>query len=476
MDAEVFRAHGHRLIDWVADFFSTVEDYPVLARVRPGDITQRLPQRPPARHESFESIFDDFEKILLPGVTHWNHPGFFAYFPTSGSGPGVLGELLTAALNAQAMLWRTGPAATELEEVTLSWLGQLMGLPSSFEGVIYDTASISTLHALAAARQLAVPDVSEQGLVARQDIGGLALYCSQEAHASVEKGALLIGLGRRSVRKIPTDDRLAMRPDALREAIAQDRRRGVTPMAVVATVGTTSTTSIDPVDQIADVCAAENTWLHVDAAYGGVAAILPEMRGILKGVDRADSLVVNPHKWLFTPLDLSAMYCRRMDVVRRAFALTPAYLQTGEAPTVRNLMDTGIQLGRRFRALKLWAILRFFGAEGLQQRIREHIRLARLFAEWVDGSDRFERMSPVPLSVVCFRARPRGVGESDLDGLNQRLLDAVNGTGEIFISHTVVGGRLTLRLAVGNIRTSERHVRRAWEVLEDTLTRLQPSG
>ncbi|MSO29966.1 MAG: amino acid decarboxylase [Acidobacteria bacterium] len=472
MDAETFRVQGHHLIDWIARFFEHIEAYPVLARVAPGDITRGLPERAPSEGERFEDIFDDFEKLLLPGITHWNHPGFFAYFPTSGSGPGVLAELLAAALNAQAMLWRTGPAATELEEVALSWLRELMGLPSSFEGVIYDTASISSLHALAAARQLAVPQVKERGLAARPDIAGLTVYCSEEAHSSIDKAVMLIGLGRESIRRIATDDRFRMRPDALGEAIAIDRRKGLTPMAVVATVGTTSTTSIDPVDRIAEICAREGVWLHVDAAYGGVAAILPEMRDILKGVERADSLVVNPHKWLFTPFDLSAMYCRRMNVVRDTFSLAPVYLQTGEAPVVKNLMDTGIQLGRRFRSLKLWAILRFFGADGLRSRLAEHIRLARLFAAWVDESRRFERVAPVPFSVVCFRATLPGLSDANLDALNQKLLDEVNATGEIFISHTQVRERFVLRLAVGNIRTAERHVARAWALLNETLDRL----
>jgi aromatic-L-amino-acid decarboxylase len=469
MDAETFRVHGHRLIDWIANFFSTIEEYPVLARVKPGDITHRLPERAPVRGESFDEIFDDFEKLLLPGVTHWNHPGFFAYFATSGSGPGVLAELLTAALNAQAMLWRTGPAATELEGVVLSWLRDLMGLPSTFEGVIYDTASVSSLHALAAARQLAVPGIRDRGLVGRTDISPLTVYCSNEAHSSIEKAVMLLGLGRQAIRKIETDAELRMQPSALAAAIQKDRRAGLTPMAVVATVGSTSTTSVDPVEAIAEICSSERIWLHIDAAYAGVAAMLPEMRYILKGADRADSLVVNPHKWLFTPLDISAMYCRHMDVVRDAFALVPIYLQTGEAPAVRNLMDTGIQLGRRFRALKLWMIMRFFGAEGLSARLTEHIRLAKLFAGWVDASDRFERMAPVPFSVVCFRATRAGLSDAATDTLNQQLMDAVNAGGEIFISHTRVRERFTLRLAIGNIRTAERHVQRAWGVLNEQL-------
>jgi aromatic-L-amino-acid decarboxylase len=473
MDAEALRVHGHHLIDWIANFFAHIEEYPVLARVKPGDIKARLPESAPSQPESFEDIFDDFEKLLLPGVTHWNHPGFFAYFGSSASGPGVLAELLSAALNSQAMLWRTGPAATELEEVALSWLRELIGLPSEFEGVIYDTASVSSLHALAAARQMAVPKVGELGLAARRDITHLSVYCSEEAHSSIDKAVMLMGLGRASIRRIATDDQFRMRPDALQEAITRDRRNDVTPMAAVATVGTTSTTSIDPVDEIAEICAREGLWLHVDAAYAGTAAIIPEMRMVLKGAERADSLVVNPHKWLFTPFDLSALYCRRMDVVRDVFSLVPAYLQTGEAPVVKNLMDTGIQLGRRFRALKLWAILRFFGAEGLRARLAEHIRLAKLFGEWVDESAQFERLAPVPFSVVCFRAKTSHHSATEHDALNQELLDAVNATGDIFLSHTKIRDRFALRLAIGNIRTTERHVRGAWDILNRQLERIR---
>lgn len=471
MDTETFRAQGHRLIDWIADFLAHIEEFPVLARVKPGDITHRLPDHAPSQSENFDAIFDDFEKLLLPGVTHWNHPGFFAYFPSSSSGPGILAELLSAALNSQAMLWRTGPAATELEGVALGWLRDLMGLPASFEGVIYDTASISSLHALAAARHAALPSVRQLGLAARHDVPKAAVYCSDEAHSSIEKAAILLGLGRASLRNIDTDDQLRMQTPMLRVAIEKDRRDGVIPVAVVATVGSTSTTSIDPITEIADICSGENVWLHVDAAYGGVAAILPEIRDLMRGIDRADSVVVNPHKWLFTPFDLSALYCRRMDVVRDAFSLVPTYLQTIEMPAVKNLMDTGIQLGRRFRALKLWAILRYFGAEGLQNRLAEHIRLARLFAEWIDGSDRFERLAPVPFSVVCFRATSPNLSETQLDAINQKLMDEVNAGGEMFISHTKIRGRFSLRLAVGNIRTTERHVQRAWEILNENVGR-----
>ena len=467
MDPQEFRREAHRLVDWVADYFSSVELYPVLARVQPGDIQNALPAEAPERGESFDQILSDFERVLMPGITHWNHPGFFAYFAITGSGPGVLADLLSSALNVQAMLWRTSPAATELEEVTLAWLRQLMRLPDNFEGVIYDTASISTLHALAAAREAAVPDIRTLGMAGR-DLARLRVYCSEHAHSSVDKAVILLGLGHESLRHIASDDEFRMKPDALSAAIKQDKKDGWLPIAAVATVGTTSTTSVDPVGDIAKICKREKIWLHVDAAYAGVAAMLPDYEWVLAGADKADSLVVNPHKWLFTPFDLSAFYSPRMDVVRQAFSLTPDYLKTVESAPVRNLMDTGIQLGRRFRALKLWMVLRHFGAEGLRERLAEHMRLAQLFAEWVDASTDFVRVAPVPFSVVCFRA------DAD-DAFNERLLEAVNARGEVFLSHTRLQDRFVLRLAIGNLRTTEAHVARAWALLQEAALQLRSS-
>ncbi len=467
MDPEAFRREAHRIADWIADYLGDPGRYPVLARVRPGAIRAALPRDAPASSEPFDAILADFERIILPGITHWNHPGFFAYFAITGSGPGVLAEFLSAALNVQAMLWRTSPAATELEEVALGWLRKLIGLPESFEGVIYDTASISTLHALAAAREAAVPRVRGEGIAGRTDVGRLRVYCSDQAHSSVDKAVILLGLGHEALRRLPCDAEFRMRPDALAAAIVEDRAAGRTPLACVATVGTTSSTSVDPVGAIAEICGRERIWLHVDAAYAGVAAMLPGYEWVLRDADRADSLVVNPHKWLFTPFDLSAFYCRRMDVIRSAFALTPEYLTTIESAPVKNLMDTGVQLGRRFRALKLWMVLRHFGADGLRARLAEHIRLARLFADWVDASAAFERMAPAPFSVVCFRARSATGDGRAADLLNERLLEAVNATGEVFLSHTRLDGRYVLRLAVGNLHTTEAHVRRAWTLLQE---------
>jgi len=471
MDPEEFRRHAHRLTDWIADYLADSSKYPVLAQIAPGTITSALPAEAPPDGSSFESILADFDRILLPGITHWNHPGFFAYFAITGSAPGVLAEFLSAALNVQAMLWRTSPAATELEEVTLTWLRKLLGLPSAFEGVIYDTASISTLHALAAARERAVPSVRSLGLAGRT-IPRLRVYCSDQTHSSIDKAVILLGLGQQSLRKISSDSEFRMRADALASAVAADRSDGWLPLAVVATVGTTSSTSVDPVQKIADLCRRESIWLHVDAAYAGVAAMVPGYEWILDGASDADSLVMNPHKWMFTPFDLSVLYCRHMDLIRAAFALTPEYLKTMESAPVRNLMDTGIQLGRRFRALKLWMVMRYFGADGIRARLAEHMRLARLFASWVDASAEFERLAPVLFSVVCFRART-AMNNDEADVLNERVLEAVNSTGEIFISHTRLNGRYTLRLAIGNLHTTETHVHRAWQLLQEQLSRIQ---
>jgi aromatic-L-amino-acid decarboxylase len=469
MDPEAFRREAHRLADWIADYLADPARYPVLSQVEPGDIRRQLPDRAPEQGEPFDAIFSDFERIILPGVTHWNHPGFFAYFAITGSGPGILGEFLSAALNQQAMLWRTSPSATELEEVTLRWLQQLLHLPDAFEGVIYDTASISTLHALAAARERHVPNVRSTGLTG----SGLrfAIYCSDQAHSSVDKAVILLGFGHEALRRVASDSEYRMQLDALREAITRDRADGVIPVAVVATVGSTSTTSSDPVGEIAALCATEGVWLHIDAAYAGVAAMTPEHAHLLDGAAAADSIVVNPHKWLFTPFDVSVLYCRHMDVLRAAFSLVPEYLKTSEVSEVKNLMDTGIQLGRRFRALKLWMVMRHFGAEGLQARLSEHMRLARLFAAWVDDSDSFERLAPVPFSVVCFRAIPPGSSGAEVDAFNERLMNAVNAGGEVFVSHTRLNGSLAIRLAIGNLHTTEAHVRRAWDILRDEFSK-----
>lgn len=503
MTGEEFRKYGYQVVDWIANYLDHVGELPVLSQLAPGSIKDMQPNHAPQHGESMEQVLADIDRVILPGVTHWNHPAFFAYFAISGSAPGILGEMFAAALNVNAMMWRTSPAATELEEVTVSWLRNLIGLPDEFGGVIYDTASISTLVAIAGARE-AVPGlrVREEGLAAPRSAAKVAkaasdsaapltapprlrLYCSEQTHSSIDKAAITLGLGLAGVRKVPTDSEFRMEPAALQQAINEDRADGWLPFCVVATVGTTSTTSIDPIPAIADISERENLWLHVDAAYGGSAAVVPEMRWVLQGAERADSLVLNPHKWMFVPVDLSVLFCRRMDVLGRAFSLVPEYLSAPGADQVMNFMDYGPQLGRRFRAIKLWFVLRHYGAEGLAKRIRNHIHLAREFAGWVDTSEAFERMAPTPLSTVCFRARPLDLGEESsvyqkspdqceayLDKLNETLMANVNQEGKCFLSHTKLNGKFALRLAIGNIRTARKHVEMVWDVLQTEADRL----
>jgi aromatic-L-amino-acid decarboxylase len=473
MSAEDFRRYGRELVDWIADYFEHIEERPVLAQVEPGELKAKLPSSAPAEGESMTEILADVDRLVMPALTHWNHPMFFALFATSSSAPGIFGEMLSAAFDVKAMLWRTSPASTELEEVALSWLRQMMGLPEEFDGIIYDTASVSSMHAIAAAREMIGMKIREDGMSGRRDLPLLRVYASEQAHSSIEKGIITLGLGQRALAKIPTDAEYRMDVEALRRAIEEDRRNGALPFCVVATVGTTSTTSIDPVEEIADICAREKLWLHVDAAYAGSAAIVPELQYIMRGCARADSITSNPHKWLFTPFDLSVLYCRRMEVLRRAFSLVPEYLRTSEAETVRNQMDYGVQLGRRFRALKLWMVLRYFGQEGLAARIREHCRLAQLFASWVRDAPDWELLAPVPLSLVCFRHNPKKEERSDaeLDALNEAIMNEVNSTGRAYLSHTKLNDKLTLRLSIGNIRTTEEHISRVWEIIKESAER-----
>ena len=472
IDLEAFREHGHRLIDWISDYLANAERYPVLSQVDPGETKRQLPQSPPEQGEPLDAIFHDVETTIVPGLTHWNHPGFLAYFAITGSAPGILGELLTAAFNVNGMLWTTSPALTELEETTADWLRQMMGLPEDWFGMIQDTASVSTLCALAAARE-ALDDlaVREQGLSGAPP---LTLYTSDQAHSSVAKAGITLGIGHDNVRLVPCDDAFRMDPDELQRLIREDRALGKRPFAVVATVGTTSTTSIDPVPEIADICEQNDLWLHIDAAYAGPTATLPEKRHVLDGCDRADSFVVNPHKWLFTPIDCSVLYSARPDVLKRAFSLVPDYLKTEQGDEATNLMDYGVALGRRFRALKLWYVLRAFGVEGIRARIREHLRLAEQFRGWVEADPTFETMAPMPFSSLCFRAHPPHwtAGAPELDLLNERLMANVNATGEAYLSHTKLHGRFVLRVAIGHLRTTEAHLATIWSLLKQELSTL----
>jgi aromatic-L-amino-acid decarboxylase len=462
MDPEEYRRSARRIADWVADYLRDIELYPVLSPTQPGDVRRALPSAPPSTGEPIEAMLSDLDDVLLPATTHWQSPGFLAYFASSGSGPGILGETLAAAFNVNAMLWRTAPAATELEQVTLDWLRQMVGLPEPLFGVINDTASSSTLYALAAAREtLTDLRIRELGMAGRPDLPSLRVYASTEAHSSVEKAGVVLGIGREGLRRIRVDERFRMDPAALHLAITEDRAAGIRPFAVVATAGTTSTTSVDPIAAIADVCEEHGVWLHVDAAYGGAAAVAPELRWVLDGAERADSIVVNPHKWLFTPIDCSVLWTRRPEVLRDAFSIIPEYLTTsgsdGDAP---NLMDYGTSLGRRMRALKLWMVIRHFGADGLAACIREHCALASTVAGWVEHEPDFELLAPAPLSVVCLRAHPRGIDDPKaLDMLNQRIVDRINSGGRYFLSHTRLRDAYAIRVAFGNIRQEQRHAR-----------------
>lgn len=476
MDTEAFRRYGHQVVDWMADYLANVGSYPVLAQTAPGAIRRSLPAQPPAHAEAMEDILADVDRVIMPGITHWNSPGFFAYFSITGSGPGILGEMLSGALNVNAMLWRTSPAATELEQVTLDWLRQMLGLPAPLFGVINDTASSGTLYALAAARE-AIPglQIRQHGMSGRSEVPRLRYYASQEAHSSVEKAGIVLGVGQDGLRKIGVDSSFRMDVAQLERAITEDLAAGWRPFAVVATVGTTSTTSIDPVPQIADICERYGLWLHVDGAYGGSAAVDPSMQWVLSGCERADTLIVNPHKWLFTPIDCSVLYTRKPDVVKAAFSLIPEYLRNTESmgDEVPNLMDYGTSLGRRFRSLKLWMIMRYFGQEGLAARIHEHIRLGKLVTQWVNESPNFELMAPAPFSTVCFHAHPGNLeDEAQLETLNERIMNNINASGRFFLSHTRLHGKFTIRIAIGNLRTTEQDIRDLWEALEGELARL----
>jgi aromatic-L-amino-acid/L-tryptophan decarboxylase len=467
MPPDEFRRHAVEVIEWISTYFTEVGDLPVLAQVQPGEVRASLSEHPPAEPEPFDDIWRDFLTHILPGVTHWNHPGFHAYYAVTGSGPGVLGEMVASALNVNAMIWRSSPAGTELEELSTDWLRQLIGLPPAFRGVINDTASSSSLYALASAREAALPEAHEVGLAR---LPPARVYASEQAHSSVDKAVLTLGLGTRGVRKIPTDDHFRMDVGALEEAIEEDLEAGVRPVAIVATLGTTSTASMDPIVEIADVAEEHGLWVHVNAAYTGSAAICKEFRHHFEGWERADSIVTNPHKWLFTPIDCSVLFCRRPDVMRRAFSVTPEYLETAEQETTTSLMDYGISLGRRFRSLKLWFVMRYFGRSGIAARIREHCRIAKVFAEFIRTADAWEIAAPVHFGTVVYRFAPAGVGEDGANRLNLAIMDAVNASGEAFLSQTVLSGVVWLRMSVGNLRTTEAQVLRVWELLQEAAS------
>jgi aromatic-L-amino-acid decarboxylase len=456
MDHEAFRQHGHAMVDWLADYFRDLEQRRVIPEVRPGEIRAALPTSAPESGEPFEHIFADFERQILPGMSHWGHPGWFAYFPSNGSPPSLLAEMLATGLGAQCMSWITSPAATELEQVVMAWLRDLLGLPPAFTGVIQDTASSSTLVACLTARD-------RMGDAAAR----MTAYCSREAHSSVAKAFRLAGIPAERVRVIDVDEVFAMRPVALAEAIAADRAAGLAPGIVVATMGTTSSTACDPLRAIGELAQGAGAWYHVDAAYGGTAAICPEIRPLLDGVELADSLVTNPHKWLMTHFDCSAYYVRDVEALQRTMRTSPEYLRTAQDQEVANFRDWGIPLGRRFRALKLWFVLRSYGAEALRTLLRGHIALGHELASWVDAAPHWERLAPAPLGLVCLRHVPPALAgdEAALAAHNAALLARVNATGEVFLTHTLLGGRYVIRVAIGAWRTERRHVEGVWGLL-----------
>jgi aromatic-L-amino-acid decarboxylase len=471
MPIEEFRKSGHQLVDWIADYLKDIEKYPPLSQVNPGDILKRIPQSPPEKGEDIENVLNDVDKILMDGITHWNHPGFMAYFNSTSSGPGILAELLTAGLGINGMLWKTSPAFTEHEKAMMNWFRQMVGLPKNYWGIIYDTASTSSMHAIASAREQLNLGFREKGMAGRNDVPRLRMYCSEHAHSSIEKGAVTLGIGLEGIRKIPVNEKFEMITAKLDEAITEDFKNGVKPFCVVATVGTTSTTSVDPVEAIVTICEKYNLWLHIDAAYAGVTAMIPEMKWITKGWESADSIVINPHKWMFTPMDLSIYFTRKPEILKQAFSLVPEYLRTTLDDEVENLMDYGIQLGRRFRSLKLWFIIRYFGVEGLAERIKNHIEFAQEFAIWIDNEKDFERMAPVPFSTVCFRYNPGNKTEQELNELNERLLENINASGKLFLSHTKLNGKFVIRLTIGSIRHERKHIVEAWELIKNKVHR-----
>ncbi len=468
MDRKTFRKYGHAIVDWIADYMDHIEKYPVLAQVEPGEIADRLPKAPPEEPEEMEAIFNDFKGIVLPGMTHWQHPSFFAYFPANTSEPSILAEFITAALGAQCMVWQTSPAATELEEVVMDWLRQMLRLPEGFSGVIQDTASTSTLCALLCARERATSFAINEHGFRDGSSQRLVVYTSEEAHSSVEKGVKIAGFGKDNLCFIPSGADFAMIPEELEKAIDADRKDGHTPCCVVATVGTTSSTSMDPLRPIGEICDHYGLWLHVDAAMAGTAAMLPEMRHILDGIEFADSFVFNPHKWLFTNFDCSAYFCKDPKALTSTFEILPEYLKTDADRQVKNFRDWGIPLGRRFRSLKLWFVIRSFGIRGIQQKVRAHIKLAKEFASWIREDPHFEVMAPVTINLVCFRYHPshRTLSEEGLEQINKALMDELNRSGKMFITHTKLKGKFSLRLCIGQTNTTREHVQRAWEQLQ----------
>src|SRR5882724_5398121 len=483
--SDEFRKQLHELADWIADFRERIDQLRVAPNDKPGAIREQFPQRGPEEGEPFERILSDVDNIIVPGMVHWSHPMFLAYFGRTTTAPAILGEIITAPLNVNAMTWRTSPAATELETLMIDWIRQWVHLPQQFGGVVYDTASVGVMHALAVAREEAAPFVRKRGLVGA-GAPVFRIYASEQAHSSAEKAAIALGLGEENVQRVATDSLFRMDAGALREMIACDVRDGSKPLAAIATVGTTSTASVDPIPEIARICREFRMWLHIDGAYGAGFAILPEYESITAGWSDADSIVVNPHKSLFVPLDFSVLYVRDLEKLRRVFTLVPEYLRGDTVEAQKNYMDYGIQLGRRFRALEAWIIFRSFGREGIAARLREHIRLANIFADWIRKDNRFELAAPISMGVICFRfvgdaapsprghmaARGRAVSIDELDKLNSEIVEQINASGRAYLTQTKLRGQTVMRIGLGNVLTTEDHLRKAWEIIQETADAL----
>jgi len=472
MDLKDFRKYAHELADWMADFMENIEDYPVRSQVKPGEIESRLPENPPQKGESFEDIFKDFKDIIMPGMTHWQHPRFFAYFPANSSYPSVLAEMLTAALGAQCMIWQTSPSATELEERVMEWLKKMTGLPDYFEGVIQDTASTSTLVSILTAREkLSGYHINDNGFSGNLKF---TAYCSEETHSSIEKDIKIAGLGAGNLRKIEVDESYAIIPEKLEAAVKKDLVSGYKPCCVIATIGTTGSTAIDPLRPVGEICKKYGIWLHVDAALAGTALILPGYRWMIDGIEYVDTFVFNPHKWMFTNFDCSAYFVRDREALVKTFEIHPEYLKTKEGKLVNNYRDWGIQLGRRFRALKLWFVIRTFGIDGIRQTIESHIRMAQSIKERIEKAPDFELLAPVPLNTVCFRYKPEGIkDEEDLNEMNARLLEELNATGKVYFTHTKLRGRYTIRFVVGQTYVKPRHVDEGWDLIVNTARKIR---
>ncbi|MEO9964907.1 MAG: pyridoxal-dependent decarboxylase [Reichenbachiella sp.] len=469
LDNKSFREEAHKLVDWMADFYENIEKYPVKSQMSPGEVLQKLPRHPPAQGEDFSKIFADFENIILPGMTHWQSPNFHAYFPGNSSYPSVLGEMLTATLGAQCMIWETSPAAAELEELMINWLKPIMNIPDNWTGCIQDTASTATLAALISAREKKTDwSVNKNGF----DSNKLRFYCSSETHSSIDKAVKILGAGAGNLVKVPVDERLAIIPGKLEELIIKDLEDGYVPCAVVAAVGTTGTLAVDPVDAIGHMCKQYDIWLHIDAAYAGTALMLPEYHHFIDGISNADSLVFNPHKWMFTNFDCTVYFIKDEKALTNTFEILPEYLKTSTRGQVKDYRDWGVPLGRRFRALKLWFVIRDFGIEGIQKRLREHIGYADWFGQQVTKAKDYEVVIDPILNVVCFRYVNTDMSEEKLNELNAELLAAINSSGEAYLSHTKVNGKYSLRMVIGQTYVQKKHIEKVWNLIQQKASTL----